>query len=157
MTLTVILTLVNSESSNEVLTYLTLLALTVPLSAYETQQDYSFTPNDTMTARILPYSNLIPASLRLNHGNFLPHTFLVGDTFQTNYTLFNLYTIERVYTCIDNPESPPRAVTATPSFAFMNYDFGRTCDVRDITVSLTLSPVQDVQATVCLLHFHYSS
>jgi hypothetical protein len=100
----------------------------VPLSGYETRQEYTYTPNITGTA--VPYSNLIPAAFRRTSADFTPHTFNIGDPFESdsNLTVFK-YTIVTAYTRKDVAgSSAPRAVANEPSFVYRNYDFS-TCDV----------------------------
>jgi hypothetical protein len=124
---------------------LRLLGVIVPLSAYEVQQDFTYTPNDTVN--IPPYSNLVPASLRRDHSDFIPHTFVMGEAFQTNFTAFDPYKIVAAYTREDTPGSVPRVLSKVPSFAYMNYDF-KACDVTDITLDIRLPPHPSTTVTV---------
>jgi len=117
----------------------------VPLSAYGIQQGSTYKPNDTVS--MPPYSFLVPASLRKDPGDFTPHTFVMGETFQTNFTAFE-YTMVVAYTREDTPGSPkPTALGKIPSFAYMNYDF-KACDVTSIRVNIRLPPSPKTTLTV---------
>jgi len=125
--------------------------MNIPLSAYTIQQDITNNPNASMD-RMPSYSSLIPSSLRQNAGDFTPHTFTIGDTFLTNFSLFASYTILAAYDRQDSPGSPvPLASNTLSGFAYKNYDLSQ-CDVLGITISIDLGntslPVVQVVATV---------
>jgi hypothetical protein len=110
--------------------------LLVPLSAYTVQQTFVYNPNDTLANRTLN-SLFSPSFLRRNPGEFTPHTFVQGDLFQTNASLFGPYTIPSAYALQVNTsnKSHPVAGEAVPSFVFYNNDLS-TCDVLHITLDL---------------------
>ncbi|KAF8237978.1 hypothetical protein L208DRAFT_1457060 [Tricholoma matsutake] len=119
-----------------------LVLINVPLSAYETRQEFTYTPNSTTNT--LPFSNLIPAPLQKHSVPFIPHTFMMGENFQTDLGSFG-YSMESAYTRNDMPGSSiPLATNKLPSFAYMNYDLS-SCDVMYITLTanidlLTVTP-----------------
>jgi hypothetical protein len=129
----------------------------VPLSAYAIQQNITNNPNTTI-AKTPPYSSLIPSLLRLNAGDFVPHTFTIGDAFLTNFSLFASYTILGVYDRQDSPGSPvPLVSNAVSSFAYKNYDLAQ-CDVLGIIISMDLGSTLAVAGvTVCFLRTQVSS
>jgi hypothetical protein len=122
----------------------------VPLSAYSIQQDFLSNPNDTHSG---PSSKILPALLRRDPGNFIPHTFVIGDTFQTNFSLLGPYMIQSIYFRQDTNGSPvPRALNGINSFVHRNYDL-TTCDVLSMSLDLDFSPSSGqplVAAGVCL-------
>ncbi|KAF8224617.1 hypothetical protein L208DRAFT_1409930, partial [Tricholoma matsutake] len=115
-----------------------LVLINVPLSAYETQQDFTYTPNSTTNA--LLFSNLIPAPFQKHSVQFTPHTFMKGENFQTDLGALGDYTMISAYSRNDTPgSSKPLATSKLPSFAYMNYDLS-TCDVSSITLAAYLQP-----------------
>ncbi|KIM74290.1 hypothetical protein PILCRDRAFT_14552 [Piloderma croceum F 1598] len=115
-----------------------LVVINIPLSGYETQQELTYTPNFTSTA--VPYSNLIPAAFQKQSVDFIPHTFNIGDTFESDSSLgvFN-YIMRTAYTREDAAgSSAPRPVDNAPSFLYMNNDLS-TCDVVSITLSIAFN------------------
>lgn len=153
MAITVLLVFINSESNRTtVLCRVGLLQLTilVPLSGYETRQEFTYNPNLTGTA--IPYSNLIPAAFQKPSAEFIPHTFTIGDTFQTNSNLSDVfeYIMQSAYTREDAAgSSAPRAVAQVPSFVYSNYDFSM-CDVLSVGISVHFNLTwQQTTADVC--------
>jgi hypothetical protein len=113
--------------------------LLVPLSGYEIRQDFTYTPNGTGTT--LPYSGIIPAPIRKRPSSFIPHTFVIGETFQTDsdFGVFD-YVIESANYRDDTlGSSTPRVGAEVSSFLYMNHGLS-TCDVMSITLDTTLPP-----------------
>lgn len=102
---------------------------TVPLSAYTIQQDYINNLNDTN--RGPSYFRNIPAFIQHNPGDFIAHTFTIGDTFQTNSTFFALYKVQKAYS-ISGGIFPNKELL---NFAYPNNDLS-ACDVSSITLDL---------------------
>lgn len=118
---------------------ISLVLLNIPLSGYEIQQDFTYTPNDTGTT--LPYSSIVPAPIRKRSISFIPHTFVIGETFQTDsdFGLFD-YKIGSANHLNDTPgSSTPRVGAEVSSFLYMNHGLS-TCDVISITLDTTLPP-----------------
>lgn len=105
---------------------------------------FTYAPNDTAGSSALPFSNLIPAMLQNNHHDFVPHTFTVGDTFQTNFSLFS-YGIISAYSRGGSPGGSPEVGQDIRSFEYMNYGF-RTCDVVDLSLGINLLDFSDITA-----------
>ena len=125
------------------------LDVTVPLSAYTIQQDFINNPNDT--DRGPSYFKHIPALLRHNPSDFIAHTFTVGETFQTNSTLFGPYRLRTAYS-LRGDGNQALVYKELLAFAFKNYDLSR-CDVSNITLDLRFSSTAGpgvVGANVCL-------
>ncbi|KAJ7660670.1 hypothetical protein DFH06DRAFT_1192956, partial [Mycena polygramma] len=59
-----------------------LTCLNIPLSAYETVQEFTYFPNATLPK--LPMSSMIPSFLRGPTAVFAPQTLHVGDSFRLN-------------------------------------------------------------------------
>lgn len=91
----------------------------VPLSAYETVQEVTYRPNDTLPP--LPMSNFIPSILRTPTASFTPHVLAVGDVIFLNGSIFN-YTIVKAF---DGLEQNATSVT---SFPYYNNPFS-DCDI----------------------------
>ncbi|KAF9026874.1 hypothetical protein BDZ89DRAFT_1067360 [Hymenopellis radicata] len=79
----------------------------IPLAAYDVVQEFTYTPNDTTNA--LPFSSLVPSSLRHSAGHFM-QSFKIGDTIQTNLSAFD-YQISTAY----QNELPSKAANLTLS------------------------------------------
>ena len=125
----------------------------VPLSAYETQQDFTYTPNSTTNA--LLFSNLIPAFFKKDSVQFTPHTFMMGEKFQTDLGALGDYTMISAYNRSDTPgSSKPLATSELPSFAYMNHDLS-TCDVSSITLAASLQPHQMTAQVTAIVRHHY--
>ncbi|KAJ7162357.1 hypothetical protein C8R46DRAFT_1283197 [Mycena filopes] len=79
------------------------LAKSVPLSAYDVDQVFTYRPNDTLPA--LPLSNILPGILRHSIGDFTPQILNVGDIVRLNNSNFNsqLYNYRGLRRC--QPES----------------------------------------------------
>ena len=148
----VMIILINSESPQSTYHELFLSALLVPLSAYETRQEFTYTPNSTRN--VLPFSNLVPAPLRKHSVQFTPHTFVMGDSFQTDLGAFR-YNITSAYSRNDTRHTPgsskPSATDGLPSFSYMNSDLS-SCDVLYIKImfraSTSWSPAPQVGVSV---------
>ena len=118
----------------------------VPLSAYETQQDFTYTPNNT--ANVLPFSNLVPAPFHKHSVKFTPHTFVMGENFQTDLGALSGYRMISAYSRNDTPGSSiPLATSKLPSFVYMNYDLS-SCDVLFITLAVDIQPPGETMAQV---------
>jgi hypothetical protein len=136
---TILLVIINSKSNHTAVLCgvgSSQLAILVPLSGYETRQEFTYTSNLTSTTVPYYYYNLIPAAFRTRTVDFLPHTFNIGDIFESNSTLgvFN-YIMQTAYTREDAAgSSAPRAVNIVPSFSYMNNDLS-TCDVVSTMLS----------------------
>ncbi|KAJ7892335.1 hypothetical protein B0H14DRAFT_2560383 [Mycena olivaceomarginata] len=73
----------------------------VPLSAYETVQEVTSCPNDTLPS--LPMSNFIPSILRTPTASFTPQVLAVRDVIFLNGSIFNC-TIVKAF---DGPNKTP--------------------------------------------------
>ena len=82
--------------------------------------------------------------LQSNHHDFVPHTFTVGDTFQTNFSLFS-YGIISAYSRGGSHGGSPEVGQDIRSFEYMNYGF-RTCDVVDLSLGINLLDFSDITA-----------
>ncbi|KAJ7663676.1 hypothetical protein B0H17DRAFT_1092476 [Mycena rosella] len=107
-----------------------LIAINVPLSAYELDQEFTYRPNDTLTP--LPLNNLIPEILQHPAGSFTPHTLTVGDTLTANNSVFN-FTIVGAYDKRDL--SKPVA-----SFSYYNNPLSSGCDVSNMKAEVIITP-----------------
>ncbi|KAJ6528841.1 hypothetical protein B0H19DRAFT_1274476 [Mycena capillaripes] len=103
-----------------------LTCLNVPLSAYETVQEFTYFPNATLPA--LPMSNIIPSFLHDRTATFAPVTLSVGQTFRLNNSVF-AYTITSAFDAGENG----RPVF---SFPYYNNPFSSSCDVTNITATV---------------------
>ncbi|KAJ7643054.1 hypothetical protein DFH06DRAFT_1333845 [Mycena polygramma] len=114
-----------------------LTCLNIPLSAYETVQEFTYFPNATIPA--LPMSNMIPSFLRSPGATFAPQALHVGDTFRLNNSLWT-YTIVNAFDGTDSR----KPVSSVPYF---NNPFD-SCDVTNITVEFGFSPeLSDIVST----------
>ncbi|KAJ7660681.1 hypothetical protein DFH06DRAFT_1400031, partial [Mycena polygramma] len=104
-----------------------LTCLNIPLSAYETVQEFTYFPNATLPK--LPMSSMIPSFLRGPTAGFAPQTLHVGDSFRLNNSLFS-YKIVNAFDAEDNR----RPVS---SFPYYNNPFSNNCDVTNITATVT--------------------
>ena len=127
----------------------------VPLTAYDLVQVSTYTPNDTVLP--LAFASLVPVSMRGDPtDNFTPHTFRVGDSFRTNFSLFDSYTIETVDALVDRPPGPGDtsedswSYVPIQSFAYANNGFN-ACDVIRVVVSM--DAVQTI-GSVCYLELN---
>ncbi|KAJ7724755.1 hypothetical protein B0H16DRAFT_1595625 [Mycena metata] len=108
----------------------TLLAvINVPLSAYDTVQEVTYRPNDTLPP--LPLSNLIPSILQNPRSSFTPQVLTVGDVTRLNGSIFN-YTIVAALDGLVN-------ATSVSSFSYYNNPFSHSCDVTNMTLNLGMS------------------
>ncbi|KAJ7619248.1 hypothetical protein B0H17DRAFT_1219711 [Mycena rosella] len=96
-----------------------LAAINVPLSAYDTDQESTFRPNDTLPP--LPFSSLIPEILQHPTGGFSPQILSVGDTIQLNNSAVE-FTITAAFNELDNTQP-------VSSFSYYNNPFSGGCDV----------------------------
>ncbi|KAJ7669902.1 hypothetical protein DFH06DRAFT_1320939 [Mycena polygramma] len=113
------------------LTITSLLAcLNVPLSAYETVQEFTYFPNATIPP--LPFSNIIPSFLRAPSATFAPQTLHFGDTFQLNNSRWS-------YAIVSAFDGPADMGTAISSFPYFNNPFSDSCDVTNITAGVTFN------------------
>ncbi|KAJ6463102.1 hypothetical protein DFH09DRAFT_1382542 [Mycena vulgaris] len=103
---------------------------TVPLSAYEVVQEFTYRPNDTLPP--LPFSNLIPEMLQHPTGGFTPQITTVGDTFNLNNTIVN-WTITAAFDDVNSPQP-------VQTFSYYNNPFSDGCYITDMTISLTGPP-----------------
>ncbi|KAJ7893175.1 hypothetical protein B0H14DRAFT_3427656 [Mycena olivaceomarginata] len=78
-----------------------LAEINVPLSAYETVQEVTSCPNDTLPS--LPMSNFIPSILRTPTASFTPQVLAVRDVIFLNGSIFNC-TIVKAF---DGPNKTP--------------------------------------------------
>ncbi|KAF8162191.1 hypothetical protein K438DRAFT_1858948 [Mycena galopus ATCC 62051] len=106
-----------------------LACLNVPLSAYETIQEFTYFPNSTLPA--LPMSNIIPAFLHASTATFSPVNLNMGQTFRLNNSVF-AYTITSAFDAVDNG----RPVI---SFPYSNTPFSSNCDVTSITATVSMN------------------
>ncbi|KAK7062339.1 hypothetical protein R3P38DRAFT_3303287 [Favolaschia claudopus] len=107
------------------LTTILLTCVNVPLTAFETVQEFTYFPN-TSYAR-LPMENLIPVFLRASTVQFSPQHLNVGQSFQLNGSALS-YTITSAFD----------TVTQEPvqSFPYYNNAFSSSCDVKNITIAV---------------------
>ncbi|KAF9006883.1 hypothetical protein BDZ89DRAFT_1120123 [Hymenopellis radicata] len=118
----------------------------IPLAAYDVVQEFTYTPNDTTNA--LPFSSLVPSSLRHSAGDFMPQTFKIGDTIQTNLSAFDY----QILTAYQN-ELPSKAVA---SFPYYNNALS-TCDVANLTLSVRKEERASISASIgCWLPIMYT-
>jgi hypothetical protein len=115
------------------------MGVLVPLTAYDVVQDFTYTPNDTTKSQTLPFSNLVPASLRRNPGDFTGHTFNTGDSFKTTNLIFR-YTVGKVLPPSTDPDASSGKIVS--DFIFRNYGLANTCDVYQI--SIVVAPQSDI-------------
>ncbi|KAJ7108845.1 hypothetical protein C8R43DRAFT_184643 [Mycena crocata] len=115
-----------------------LVMVNIPLAAYDVVQIFTYTPNDT--APPLRFSNLIPSSLQHSAGDFMPQTFKIGDSLQTNLSLFD-YQISTAW----QPETFTRRKVA--AFAWYNNPLSN-CDISNITLSLRKDERAVIMASV---------
>ncbi|KAK0474158.1 hypothetical protein IW261DRAFT_1610594, partial [Armillaria novae-zelandiae] len=125
-----------------------LVFVNIPLSAYDIVQEFTYTPN--VTSSSLPFSNIIPASLRHTAGNFMPQTFTVGDTIQTHSSVFS-YEIATVF-----PRGTiPYKGLQVSSFPYCNNPLS-SCDVLNISLSLRKEEPVLFSATIsCWIPTYY--
>ncbi|KAJ6478438.1 hypothetical protein DFH09DRAFT_1292857 [Mycena vulgaris] len=114
-----------------------LVALNVPLSAYEIVQEFTYRPNDTLPS--LPFSNMIPEMLQHPTGGFTPQILTVGDTLNLNNSIFNWSITAAVF-----HEHNSRPVS---SFSYYNNPFPNGCDVTEMTITLSRHTYIDVNST----------
>ncbi|KAG7441081.1 uncharacterized protein BT62DRAFT_937321 [Guyanagaster necrorhizus] len=122
-----------------------LVFINIPLSAYDVVQEFTYTPNDTSPS--LPFSSVVPASLRHTAGDFTPQTFKVGDTIQSNLSAFN-YVITEAFK--DSASYDP-----VGSFPYYNNPLS-SCDVSNISLSLRKEERVSLSAVIsCWLPAYY--
>ena len=85
-------------------------------------------------------TRLVPPLLRREPGDFIPHTFTIGDSYQTNFsTSIGQYTLLSAYNRTDTPgSSVPHVGRPIFNFAYTNINL-RPCDVLQITLTMTFS------------------
>ncbi|SJK98794.1 uncharacterized protein ARMOST_02063 [Armillaria ostoyae] len=106
----------------------------IPLSAYDVVQEFTYNPNDTSPS--LPFSNIIPASLRHTAGDFTPQTFIVGDTIKLGSSVFDYVIVEAF------PSGrAPAFGNQVASFPYYNNPLS-SCDV--LSISLTIRNLDEV-------------
>ncbi|KAG7448917.1 uncharacterized protein BT62DRAFT_1003637 [Guyanagaster necrorhizus] len=122
-----------------------LVFVNIPLSAYDVVQEFTYTPNDTSPS--LPFSSVVPASLRHTAGDFTPQTFKIGDTIQSNLSAFN-YVITDAFT--DSSLTYP-----VGSFPYYNNPLS-SCDVSNISLSLRKEERASLSAVIyCWFPVYY--
>jgi hypothetical protein len=95
------------------------MAITVPLSAYNIVQEFTYRPNDTLPAVAL--SSLVPSVFQPSANSFTPQLLTVGDAIKLNGSLFE-YTIADAFNGLDEDEP-------VSSFLYSNNPFSEGCDV----------------------------
>ncbi|KAK7065116.1 hypothetical protein R3P38DRAFT_3166134 [Favolaschia claudopus] len=108
------------------------ILVNIPLSAYETVQEFTYFPNASAPAP--PLSGLVPPSLRPSTNKFSPQHLDVGQSFRLNNSAL-LYTIVSAFDSVENG----RPVT---SFPYSNNPFSNGCDVKNISAGVQLSVAQ---------------
>jgi hypothetical protein len=80
------------------------MAITVPLSAYNIVQEFTYCPNDTLPTVLL--SSLVPSVFQQSAVTFTPQLLAVGDVIKLNGSLVE-YTIVDAFDGLDetNPVS----------------------------------------------------
>ncbi|KAJ7185300.1 hypothetical protein C8R46DRAFT_1185080 [Mycena filopes] len=104
-----------------------LAIVNIPLSAYETVQESTYRPNDTLPP--LLFSKLVPGMLQSPEDSFAPHVLTVGDTLVANNSIFNFTIIE----AWDENSAP------VSSFSYYNNPFSDGCDIANITFNTTVT------------------
>ncbi|SJK98791.1 uncharacterized protein ARMOST_02060 [Armillaria ostoyae] len=111
-----------------------LVFVNIPLSGYDVVQEFTYYPNDTSPS--LPFSNIIPASLRHTAGDFTPQTFRVGDTIKIDSSVFDYVIVEAF------PSGrAPAFGNQVASFPYYNNPLS-SCDV--LSISLTIGDLDGV-------------
>jgi hypothetical protein len=90
----------------------------VPLSAYELDQEFTYRPNDSLPS--LPLSYMVPEILQHSSGGFTPQIITVGDTIQLNDSSFS-FTIAEAFDVVN--------AQPVSSFLYYNNPFSTGCDV----------------------------
>ncbi|KAK0421517.1 hypothetical protein EV421DRAFT_1881324 [Armillaria borealis] len=105
-----------------------LVFVNIPLSGYDVVQEFTYYPNDTSPS--LPFSNIIPASLRHTAGDFTPQTFIVGDTIKIDSSVFDYVIVEAF------PSGrTPAFGNQVASFPYYNNPLS-SCDVLSILLTI---------------------
>ncbi|KAK7065108.1 hypothetical protein R3P38DRAFT_2493228 [Favolaschia claudopus] len=109
-----------------------LTCVNIPLSGYETVEEFTYFPNASITA--LPMQNLIPSFLRPATAKFSSQHLNVGQVFSLNGSAVS-YTIQSAFDA-GSKES-------VLSFPYYNNPFSNNCDIQNITVNVNLA-VEDL-------------
>ncbi|KAJ7927696.1 hypothetical protein B0H13DRAFT_2553583, partial [Mycena leptocephala] len=104
----------------------------VPLSAYELDQEFTYRPNDSLPS--LPLSYMVPKILQHSPSAFTPQILTVGDTIQLNNSVFSFTIVE----AFDMVSAQP-----VPSFSYYNNPFSSGCDVINMTIDEINKPIND--------------
>ncbi|KAJ7846485.1 hypothetical protein B0H14DRAFT_3138766 [Mycena olivaceomarginata] len=112
-----------------------LMKITVPLSAYNIVQEFTYRPNDTLPA--LALSSLVPSVFQPSANSFTPQLLTVGDIIKLNGSLLE-YTVVDAFDGLDetNPVS---------SFSYYNNPLSEGCDVTNVTINVGLT--REVEAS----------
>ncbi|KAJ6564032.1 hypothetical protein B0H19DRAFT_1258545 [Mycena capillaripes] len=108
----------------------------LPLSAYETDQELTYRPNDTLPS--LPLSYMVPQILQHPTAGFTPQILTVGDTVRLNNSVFN-FTVTEAFDTNAQPVS---------SFSYYNNPFSSGCDITNMTANLIYLDAASVDLTV---------
>ncbi|KAJ6564034.1 hypothetical protein B0H19DRAFT_1067633 [Mycena capillaripes] len=98
----------------------------VPLWAYDIDQEFTYRPNDTLPS--LPLSYMVPQILQHQTAGFTPQILAVEDTIQLNNSVFN-FTITEAFDTNAQPVS---------SFSYYNNPFSSGCDITNMTAGITI-------------------
>lgn len=117
-----------------------LAIINIPLSAYTTDQEFTYHPNATLPP--LPFSSLIPSILQHPTGVFSPQVLSVGNVIQLNSSVFN-FTVAGAFDDNTGPVS---------SFSYYNNPLSDGCDIARMTAymqkAMTGDPATILQLTV---------
>jgi hypothetical protein len=97
------------------------MAITVPLSAYNIVQEFTYRPNDTLP--VVALSSLVPSVFKPSANSFTPQLLTVGDIIKLNGSLFE-YTIVDAFDDLDETEP-------VSSFSYYNKICRRFAPARD--------------------------
>jgi hypothetical protein len=97
----------------------------VPLSAYNTVQEFTYRPNDTLP--VVALSSLVPSVFQQSTNSPTPQLLTVGGIIKLNGSLFE-YTIVDAFDGLD--ETKP-----VSSFSYYNNPFSEGCDVVRVASS----------------------
>ncbi|KAK6980950.1 hypothetical protein R3P38DRAFT_2808728 [Favolaschia claudopus] len=94
----------------------------VPLSAYESVQESTYRPNDTLKAPL--FSAWLPGNWHTPSMPFNPQIFTIGDTLTVNRSMFNFTIIE----AFDRAEED----VSVSTFLYYNNPLSDGCDVHSV-------------------------